>query len=130
MPSAVNSYQRFLEAADVAGLHYRELESGKRAQVQTPGHSDQDRGTSITYNGKETIEQYCTMRSDHGYSDMEMNPLYLESNLQSHLFDILAEHIDQYDFNIHLIAEVMANAAIEALRNTDLNKFPYDPHYY
>ena len=50
MPSAVNSYQRFLEAADVAGLHYRELESGKRAQVQTPGHSDQDRGTSITYN--------------------------------------------------------------------------------
>ena len=55
MPSAVNSYQRFLEAADVAGLHYRELESGKRAQVQTPGHSDQDRGTSITYNGDQLL---------------------------------------------------------------------------
>lgn len=86
--------------------------------------------TKETYNGKETIDQYCAMRSNHGYSDMEMNPLYLESNLQSDLVDILAEHIDQYDFNIHLIAEVMANAAIEALRNTDLNKFPYDPHYY
>ena len=70
------------------------------------------------------------MRSNHGYSDMEMNPLYLESNLQSDLVDILAEHIDQYDFNLQLLAEVMSNAAIEALRNTDLNKFPYDPHYY
>lgn len=58
MPSAVNSYQRFLEAADMAGLHYRELESGKRAQVQTPGHSDQDRGTSITYNGDQLLV-YC-----------------------------------------------------------------------
>lgn len=58
MPSAVNSYQRFLEAADTAGLHYRELESGKRAQVQTPGHSDQDRGTSITYNGDQLLV-YC-----------------------------------------------------------------------
>lgn len=58
MPSAVNSYQRFLEAAGMAGLHYRELESGKRAQVQTPGHSDQDRGTSITYNGDQLLV-YC-----------------------------------------------------------------------
>ena len=58
MPSAVNSYHRFLEAADMAGLHYRELESGKRAQVQTPGHSDQDRGTSITYNGDQLLV-YC-----------------------------------------------------------------------
>lgn len=58
MPSAVNSYQRFLEAAHLAGLHYRELESGKRAQVQTPGHSDQDRGTSITYNGDQLLV-YC-----------------------------------------------------------------------
>ena len=42
----------------MAGLHYRELESGKRAQVQTPGHSDQDRGTSITYNGDQLLV-YC-----------------------------------------------------------------------
>ncbi|MEJ4107222.1 AAA family ATPase [Corynebacterium accolens] len=58
MQRAVNSYQRFLEAAVDAGLHYREFESGKRAQVQTPGHSDQDRGTSITYNGDQLLV-YC-----------------------------------------------------------------------
>ena len=86
--------------------------------------------TKETYNGKETIDQYCAMRSDHGYSDTEMNPLYLESHLRDYLFDILAEHIDQHDFNLCQIAEVMSNTAIEALRNTDLNKFPYDPHDY
>lgn len=58
MHSADNSYQRFLEAVERAGLHYRESESGKRAQVQTPGHSDQDRGTSITYNGTQLLV-YC-----------------------------------------------------------------------
>ena len=58
MHSAVNSYQRFIEAVERAGLHYREAESGKRAQVQTPGHSDQDRGTSITYNGNQLLV-YC-----------------------------------------------------------------------
>lgn len=58
MHSAVNSYQRFIEAVERAGLHYRESESGKRAQVQTPGHSDQDRGTSITYNGDQLLV-YC-----------------------------------------------------------------------
>lgn len=58
MHSAVNSYQRFIEAVERAGLHYRESESGKRAQVQTPGHSDQDRGTSITYNGTQLLV-YC-----------------------------------------------------------------------
>ena len=86
--------------------------------------------TKETYSDKKTIEQYCAMRVDHGHSDTEMNPLYLESNLQFHLFNILAEHIDQYDFNLQLLAEVMSNAAIEALRNTDLNGSPYDPHYY
>lgn len=86
--------------------------------------------TKETYSGKKTLDQYCAMRIYHGYSDMEMNPLYLESSIQDRLFDILAEHIGQYDFNLHLIAEVMSSAAIEALRNTDLNKFPYDPHYY
>lgn len=86
--------------------------------------------TKETYNGKETIDQYCAMRSDLGYSDMELNPLYLEWSLQFHLFDILAEHIDQHDFNLCQIAEVMSNAAIEALRNTDLSKFPYDPKDY
>lgn len=86
--------------------------------------------TKETYNGKETLDQYCAMRVDLGYSDMEMNPLYLESSIQDRLFDILAEHIGQYDFNLQLLAEVMANAASEALRNTDLNNFPYDPHYY
>lgn len=58
MHSADNSYQRFIEAVELSGLHYRELESGKRAQVQTPGHSDQDRGTSITYNGTQLLV-YC-----------------------------------------------------------------------
>lgn len=86
--------------------------------------------TKETYNGKETLDQYCAMRVDLGYSDMELNPLYLASSIQDHLFDILAEHIDQHDFNLCQIAEVMSNAAIEALRNTDLNKFPYDPHDY
>lgn len=58
MLSADNSYQRFLEAVERAGLHYRETECGKRAQVQTPGHSDRDRGTSITYNGNQLLV-YC-----------------------------------------------------------------------
>lgn len=58
MHSADNSYQRFIEAVEQSGLNYRELESGKRAQVQTPGHSDQDRGTSITYNGNQLLV-YC-----------------------------------------------------------------------
>lgn len=55
MPSAETSYQRIIQAVEQAGLNYRELESGKRAQVQTPGHSDRDLGTSITYNGKQTL---------------------------------------------------------------------------
>lgn len=54
----LNSYQRFIEAAEQAGLHYTEYEAGKRAQVQTPGHSDQDRGTSITHNGQQLLV-YC-----------------------------------------------------------------------
>lgn len=58
MLSADNSYQRFLEAVERAGLHYRETECGKRAQVQTPGHSDRDRGTSVTYNGNQLLV-YC-----------------------------------------------------------------------
>ncbi len=58
MHSAANSYQRFIEAAERAGLHYRETSTGKVAQVQTPGHSDRDRGTTVTYNGKQTLV-YC-----------------------------------------------------------------------
>lgn len=54
--SAVNSYQRFLEALDRSGLHYRELESGTRARFQTPGHNlrhANDFGGSVLYNGEQ-----------------------------------------------------------------------------
>ena len=56
MHSAVNSYQRFIEAVERSGLHYREVESGTRARFQTPGHSLRHAkafGGSVLYNGEQ-----------------------------------------------------------------------------
>lgn len=55
--TARTSFERVIEAVEEAGLHitYR---SGTQASCQTPGHSDQDRGTTVTYNGKQTLI-YC-----------------------------------------------------------------------
>ncbi|TXS65802.1 hypothetical protein CHU71_02510 [Corynebacterium sp. LK14] len=51
------SFERVLNAVEEAGLHvtYR---SDTQISFQTPGHSDTDRGTSVTYNGKQTLI-YC-----------------------------------------------------------------------
>lgn len=51
------SFERVLNAVEDAGLHvtYR---SDTQISFQTPGHSDTDRGTSVTYNGKQTLI-YC-----------------------------------------------------------------------
>lgn len=51
------SFERVIEAVEGAGLHitYR---SDTQASFQTPGHSANDRGTSVTYNGKQTLV-YC-----------------------------------------------------------------------
>ena len=55
--TARTSFERVIEAVEEAGLHitYR---SSTQASFQTPGHSANDRGTSITYNGKQTLI-YC-----------------------------------------------------------------------
>lgn len=55
--TAQTSFERVIEAAEGAGLHitYR---SDTQASFQTPGHSANDRGTSVTYNGKQTLV-YC-----------------------------------------------------------------------
>lgn len=53
-----NSYERFIEAASNHGLNVRETISGKQANIQTPDHSPQDQGTSVTYNGDRTLV-YC-----------------------------------------------------------------------
>lgn len=51
------SFERVLNAVEDAGLHvtYR---SDTQVSFQTPGHSANDRGTSVTYNGKQTLI-YC-----------------------------------------------------------------------
>lgn len=51
------SFERVITAVEEAGLHitYR---GDTQASFQTPGHGDTDRGTSVTYNGKQTLI-YC-----------------------------------------------------------------------
>ena len=55
--TARTSFERVLNAVEDAGLHvtYR---SDTQVSFQTPGHSANDRGTSVTYNGKQTLI-YC-----------------------------------------------------------------------
>lgn len=53
-----NSFERVRSAAESAGLNWREIRAGVQASMQTPGHSDRDLGTSITYNGDRTLV-YC-----------------------------------------------------------------------
>ncbi|MDK8831613.1 AAA family ATPase [Corynebacterium striatum] len=65
------SFERVLNAVEDAGLHvtYR---NDTQASFQTPGHSANDRGTSVTYNGKQTLI-YC----HNGDTDDVLNALGL-----------------------------------------------------
>ncbi|MCK6161403.1 AAA family ATPase [Corynebacterium simulans] len=65
------SFERVLNAVEDAGLHvtYR---NDTQASFQTPGHSAKDRGTSVTYNGKQTLI-YC----HNGDTDDVLNALGL-----------------------------------------------------
>ena len=65
------SFERVLNAVEDAGLHvtYR---NDTQASFQTPGHSANDRGTSVTYNGKQTLI-YCY----NGDTDDVLNALGL-----------------------------------------------------
>lgn len=51
----LNSYERLIDAARGAGWNITETTQGRQATMQTPGHSPGDRGTSITYNGEQTL---------------------------------------------------------------------------
>ncbi|MFW9165167.1 AAA family ATPase [Corynebacterium striatum] len=65
------SFERVLNAINDADLHvtYR---NDTQASFQTPGHSAKDRGTSVTYNGKQTLI-YC----HNGETDDVLNALGL-----------------------------------------------------
>lgn len=65
------SFERVLNAVEDAGLHvtYR---NDTQASFQTPGHSANDRGASVTYNGKQTLI-YC----HNGDTDDVLNALGL-----------------------------------------------------
>lgn len=51
----MNSFERLREAVENHGLVWKETAQGIKAQFQTPGHSERDLGTSVTYNGTQTL---------------------------------------------------------------------------
>lgn len=53
--NGMNSFERLREAVENHGLVWKETAQGIKAQFQTPGHSERDLGTSVTYNGKQTL---------------------------------------------------------------------------
>lgn len=64
----INSFERFIEAAESYGLNVRITEAGKRARMNTPGHSDLDDGMSIAYNGKQVGVHFF---NEEEYNDKE-----------------------------------------------------------
>lgn len=53
--NGMNSFERLREAVENHGLVWKETAQGIKAQFQTPGHSERDLGTSVTYNGTQTL---------------------------------------------------------------------------
>lgn len=53
--NGVNAFERLRTAVEAEGLTWSESERGKRAVFQSPGHSPQDRGTAVLYNGQQVL---------------------------------------------------------------------------
>ncbi|MCT1683252.1 AAA family ATPase [Corynebacterium appendicis] len=53
--NGVNAFERLRAAVEAEGLTWNETERGKRAVFQSPGHSSQDRGTAVLYNGQQVL---------------------------------------------------------------------------
>lgn len=53
--NGANAFERLRNAVEAEGLTWSESERGKRAVFQSPGHSPQDRGTAVLYNGQQVL---------------------------------------------------------------------------
>ena len=85
--------------------------------------------TPDNYKGRETNLELCNMTIDI-HENKENNPLMFRGALVDRIFDLLEPHIDMYSFDLHTVSTVLAMAAEQALRDIDLNRFPYNPTSY
>ena len=75
------------------------------------------------YKGRDTNLDLINLTLNF-HPDPSANPLWLRDGLTDFIFDELALHIDDRDFDVYDIAVVMAMAAEQALRDMNLNRFP------
>ncbi|ART20573.1 hypothetical protein CBE89_02960 [Corynebacterium striatum] len=85
--------------------------------------------TPDNYKGRDTNLDLCNMTIDI-HENKENNPLMFRDALVDRIFDLLEPHLDMYGFDLHTVSTVLAMAAEQALRDIDLNRFPYNPGKY
>lgn len=81
------------------------------------------------YKGRDTNLDLINLTLNF-HPDPSANPLWLRDGLTDFISEQLAFHVNGGDFDLHDIAEVMALAAEQSLRDMNLNRYPYTGNNY